>query len=53
MNNTKEIWIYADWDGLGAPCSMGTLHSSFSHGKEIFSFEYDKQMSSAFRAKSP
>ncbi|KAA6301922.1 MAG: hypothetical protein EZS26_001925 [Candidatus Ordinivivax streblomastigis] len=43
MNNSKEISVYADWETLGAPQFMGTLRSSFSRGKEIFSFEYDTQ----------
>ena len=42
MNNNKEILVYADWEGLGVPQFIGTLFSSYSKGKEIFSFEYDK-----------
>ena len=43
MNNNKEILVYADWDGLEAPQFIGTLFSSYSRGKEIFSFEYNKE----------
>ena len=43
MNNNKEILVYADWDGLQMPQFMGMLSSTSSRGKEIFSFEYDKQ----------
>ena len=42
-SNSKEILVYADWDGLEAPQFLGTLFSSYSRGKEIFSFEYDKE----------
>ena len=42
MNSNKEILVYADWDGLETPQFIGTLLSSYSRGKEIFSFEYDK-----------
>jgi serine/threonine-protein kinase HipA len=35
--------IYADWDGLETHQFIGALFSSYSRGKEIFSFEYDKQ----------
>ena len=49
MNNNREILVYADWDGLGAPQFAGTLFSSYSRGKEIFSFEYEKDwLQSAF-----
>jgi len=42
MNSNKEILVYADWDGLETSQFIGTLFSSYSRGKEIFSFEYDK-----------
>ena len=42
MNNNKAILAYADWDGLETPQFIGTLFSSYSRGKEIFAFEYDK-----------
>ena len=43
MSSNKEILVYADWDGLETPQFVGTLFSSYSRGKEIFSFEYDKE----------
>jgi len=42
MSSHKEIWVYADWEGMKTPPRMGTLFASYSRGKEIFSFEYDK-----------
>jgi serine/threonine-protein kinase HipA len=42
MNNSREILVYADWDGLITPQLIGKLFSTYSRGKEIFSFEYDK-----------
>jgi len=39
MNDYREILVYADWAGQ----IVGTLYSSRSRGKEIFSFEYDKK----------
>ncbi|GHT50509.1 toxin HipA [Bacteroidia bacterium] len=43
MNNSKEIVVYADWEGFETPQFIGTLHSSYARGKEIFSFEYDER----------
>ena len=43
MNKNREILVYADWEILEKPQLIGTLFSSFSRGKEIFSFEYDQQ----------
>jgi len=42
MNANKEILVYADWLALKTPQFIGTLYSSYSRGKEIFSFEYGK-----------
>jgi serine/threonine-protein kinase HipA len=42
MGGNKEILVYADWKGMEFPKCVGILHSSYSRGKEIFSFEYDK-----------
>jgi serine/threonine-protein kinase HipA len=42
MNSNRNIFVYADWDGLETPQFIGTLFSSYSRGKEIFSFEYDE-----------
>lgn len=36
----KEIFVYADWVGLGGPTLMGVLSVDVLRGKEIFSFEY-------------
>lgn len=38
----KEILVYAHWDGIESPYLMGSLYTTPSRGKEIFSFEYDK-----------
>jgi serine/threonine-protein kinase HipA len=43
MNSNREILVYADREGLETPQFVGVLFSSYSRGKEIFSFEYDKQ----------
>jgi serine/threonine-protein kinase HipA len=43
MNSNRKILIYADWDGLETPQFIGVLFFSYSRGKGIFSFEYDKQ----------
>ncbi|MDR0437919.1 MAG: HipA domain-containing protein [Bacteroidales bacterium] len=42
MNNNKDILVYADWQELETPQLIGVLHSSYSRGKENFSFEYDE-----------
>ncbi len=45
----REIFVYADWQELDGPMLMGVLTSEPLRGKEIFSFEYDKQwLSSKF-----
>ncbi len=38
---SREIEVWAGWKELGAPILMGTLRSSPSRGKEVFSFSYD------------
>ncbi len=38
----RTIEVHADWAGLDAPARMGWLHATPSRGKEIFSFEYDR-----------
>jgi len=41
--NTKRlILVYADWNEQEAPQLMGTLFAELLRGKEIFSFEYEK-----------
>ncbi len=37
----RSIIVYADWPGLECPTTMGTLLSTRTRGKEIFSFEYN------------
>lgn len=39
-NPRKEIFVYADWNGIKEPSLMGILYSETIRGKEIFSFEY-------------
>src|SRR6478672_1871654 len=34
------ITVYADWDGLGAPLALGTLHARAGAGREVFEFEF-------------
>lgn len=41
--NNKEILVYADWEEFETPQLVGTLYSTISRGKEIFSFEYSHQ----------
>jgi len=46
MENSQEnrsVQVYAHWSGMENPVLMGVLHSSRLKGKEIFSFEYDKE----------
>ena len=43
VSSNKVILVFADWDGMETPQFIGTLFSSYSRGKEIFSFEYDKE----------
>ena len=42
MSSDKKILVYADWTGLESPQSIGILYAAFVRGKEIFSFEYNK-----------
>ncbi len=45
----REIYVYADWLEVGGTKLMGVLASERLRGKEIFSFEYDKDwLSSGF-----
>ncbi|MDI9604745.1 MAG: HipA domain-containing protein [Bacteroidota bacterium] len=39
----KEIFVYADWVGLGGPTLMGVLAVDVLKGQEIFSFEYSDE----------
>ena len=38
----KAIQVCAHWHGMSDPVLMGTLFAAPSRGKEVFSFEYDK-----------
>jgi serine/threonine-protein kinase HipA len=38
----KEIFVFAHWQGMKNPQRMGILYSEVVRGKEIFSFEYNK-----------
>lgn len=38
----RKICVYAHWKEMEEPVLMGVLHSELLRGKEIFSFEYDK-----------
>jgi serine/threonine-protein kinase HipA len=42
VNNTREILVYADWEGLNESTLMGRLSADQIRGKEVFSFEYEK-----------
>jgi serine/threonine-protein kinase HipA len=42
MNANKEILVYADESGQPGPLLMGKLFASFSRGREVFFFEYEK-----------
>lgn len=39
----RKILVYAHWQGMHEPVLMGVLNTELLRGKEIFSFEYDKQ----------
>lgn len=38
----KDIEVWADWQGLGEARPMGHLRTTVVRGKEIFSFEYER-----------
>lgn len=42
QNNKRTVYVYANWQEIGEPILMGELYSERLKGKEIFSFEYDK-----------
>lgn len=37
-----DIYVYADWIGLGGPIQIGVLSAHFAKAKKAFSFEYNK-----------
>lgn len=42
QKNKRSVSVYAHWLGMENPSLMGILHSDRLKGKEIFSFEYDR-----------
>ena len=42
QDNKRSISVYAHWKGMDKPFRMGVLTSDRLKGKEIFSFEYEK-----------
>jgi len=42
-NNEREILVYAAWADLKNPMLMGKLYANLIRGKEVFSFEYEKE----------
>ena len=42
QNSKRSISVYAHWLDMQNPILMGILHSDRLKGKEIFSFEYDR-----------
>lgn len=41
MSAEREIFVYADWLGVGGPVPLGRIQANVVRGREIFSFEYD------------
>lgn len=39
MAQSKDIYVYMDWQESDSPIQMGVLHSEVLRGKEVFSFE--------------
>lgn len=42
-NKQRQIEVHAHWIGLTKPMMVGILHATSIRGKEIFSFEYDRE----------
>tara|TARA_R110000868_G_scaffold406978_1_gene687831 strand:- start:3901 stop:5154 length:1254 start_codon:yes stop_codon:yes gene_type:complete len=40
--NKFDIYVYAHWQGMQEPKTIGILSAHFAKGKKAFSFEYDK-----------
>ena len=38
-----DIYVYADWKGLGGPVQIGILSAHFAKAKKAFSFEYTRE----------
>lgn len=43
LQKKRDVFVYADWQGLNGPLLMGILHAELLRGKEVFSFEYNKE----------
>jgi len=39
----KNIYVYADWNKVKSPILIGILHAERLRGKQLFSFEYNKE----------
>lgn len=55
MAQNKEIYVYMDWFMSEEPIFMGVLYSDVIRGKEVFSYENDKNWvkNSSFRSLDP
>lgn len=55
MAQSKDIYVYMDWQESDSPIQMGVLHSEVLRGKEVFSFEYNTDCLTykQFRALDP
>ena len=55
MPQTKNIYVYIDWQYLDAPVFMGVLSGDLLRGKEVFSYENDPEWLKCreFRALDP
>lgn len=47
----RNIEVYAHWEGLLEPTSMGILHTTRVRGKEIFSFSYNHHWLNSHHAR--
>ena len=46
-----DIYVFADWEGLGQAMLMGILSAHFAKGKKAFSFKYEKEWLSSHNQK--
>ena len=55
MSQNKEIYVYMDWFMSEEPVFMGVLYSEVIRGKEVFSYENDKNWINniSFRSLDP
>lgn len=47
----RDIFIYADWQEVQGPLLMGVLHADHLKGREVYSFEYEKEWLKSGRAQ--